>query len=78
MCIDLRNSKIEIESSIISLIINYFSKLMVLSMYGKLSEEISSNKDGLRQYLLEHSINRLTDINKFEIDYGHERLKIWM
>jgi hypothetical protein len=51
---------------------------MVLSLYGKLSEEISSDKDGLRQYLLEHSIDRLTDINKFEIDYGHERLKIWM
>jgi hypothetical protein len=78
MCIDLRNSNIEIESSIISLILNYFPKLMVLSMYGKLSENINSNKDGLGQYLVENSTGRLTDINRFKIDYGNERLKVWM
>jgi hypothetical protein len=78
MCIDLRNSKIEIQSSIISLILNYFPKLMVLSMYGKLSENINLNKDSLYQYLVEQSTGRLTNIEKFKIDYGNERLKVWM
>ncbi|CAF1586206.1 unnamed protein product [Rotaria magnacalcarata] len=78
MCIDLRNSKLRIESQIISLILKYFPKLMVLSLYGQLSEDINSNKDMLCQYLAEQSIGRLTNVNKFKIDYGKERLKVWM
>ena len=78
MCIDLRNSKIQIESHIISLILNYFPKLMVLSMYGQISEDINLNKDNLRQYLVEQSTGQLTSIDRFKIDYGNERLKVWM
>ncbi|CAF0959250.1 unnamed protein product [Rotaria sordida] len=78
MCIDLRNSNLKIESHTISLILNYFPKLMVLSMYGQLSEYINSNKDILCQYLVEQSTGRLTNIDTFKIDYGNERLKVWM
>ncbi|CAF3435500.1 unnamed protein product [Rotaria socialis] len=78
MCIDLRNSKLRIESQIISLILKYFPKLMVLSLYGQLSEDINANKDMLYQYLVEQSIGRLTNVNRFKIDYGKERLKVWM
>jgi hypothetical protein len=51
---------------------------MILSMYGKLSNEICSNKDELYRYLIEHSMGRLTNEKQFQIDYGNERLKIWM
>ena len=78
MCIDLRNSKLFIEAGMISIMLNYFPKLMVLSIYGKLSDEIQLNKDGLRHYLVEHSTGRLTNISGFKIDYGNERLKVWM
>jgi len=78
MCIDLRNSDIEIESSTISNILNYFPNLMVLSMYGKLSKNINLNKDDLCQYLVDNSTGRLTSIENFKIDYGNERLKVWM
>jgi hypothetical protein len=78
MCIDLRSSSIKIESHIISLLLNYFPKLMVLSMYGQLSEDINSNRDTLREYLVEQSTGRLTNIDRFKIDYGNERLKVWM
>ncbi|CAF4130665.1 unnamed protein product [Rotaria sp. Silwood2] len=78
MCIDLRNSNLKIESHTISLILNYFPKLMVLSMYGQLSENINSNKDILCQYLVEQSTGRLTNADRFKIDYGNERLKVWM
>jgi len=47
-------------------------------MYGKLSENINSNKDNLYQYLVEQSTGRLKNIEKFHIDYGNERLKVWM
>ncbi len=78
MCIDLRSSSIKIESHIISLLLNYFPKLMVLSMYGQVSEDINSNRDTLREYLVEQSTGRLTNIDRFKIDYGNERLKVWM
>jgi hypothetical protein len=78
MCIDLRNSKISIESSLIAIILNSFSKLMVLSMYGKLEENMNSNKENLGHYLVEHSAGRLMNIDRFQIDYGNERLKVWM
>lgn len=78
MCIDLRNSNILIESELLSLILNYFPKLMVLSMYGKVSEDINLNKDDLPKYLVEHSTGRLTNVERFKIDYGNERLKVWM
>jgi hypothetical protein len=78
MCIDLRNSNIRVESHTISLILNYFPKLMVLSMYGQLSEYISLNKDCLRENLIEQSLGRLTDVERFKIDYGNERVKIWL
>lgn len=78
MCIDLRNSNIRIESHTISTILNYFPKLMVLSMYGQLSDSINSNKENLPQYLVENTIGRLNNVNKFKIDYGNERLKVWM
>jgi len=51
---------------------------MVLSMYGQISEDINSNRDTLREYLVEQSTGRLTNIEKFKIDYGNERLKVWM
>ncbi len=47
-------------------------------MYGKLSGDICSKKDELRRYIIEHSLGRLTEEKKFHIDYGNERLKIWM
>ncbi|UJR35074.1 hypothetical protein I4U23_027850 [Adineta vaga] len=78
ICFDLRNSKLLIKSSIISLIINYFSRLIVLSMYGQLSEDIDRDKNQLYQYLIEHSIERLKDKDKFQIDYGNERVKVWI
>jgi len=78
MCIDLRSSAIKIESHLISLLLNYFPKLMVLSMYGQLSEDINSNRETLREYLVEQSTGRLTNIDRFKIDYGNERLKVWM
>ncbi|CAF0881117.1 unnamed protein product [Rotaria sp. Silwood1] len=78
MCIDLRNSNLKIESHTISLILNYFPKLIVLSMYGQLSEYINSNKDILCQYLVEQSTGRLKNTDRFRIDYGNERLKVWM
>ena len=78
MCLDLRNSNLSIQSGIISTVLNSFSKLIVLSIYGKLSDEISKNKDALPDYLIEHSSERLFDRKKFHIDYGNERLKVWM
>ena len=78
MCIDLRNSNLRIESHTISLILNYFPKLMVLSMYGQLSDDVNLNQDLLRQYLIGQSTGRLTDIERFKIDYGNERVKVWL
>ena len=78
MCVDLRNSNIRIESQIISLILNYFPKLMVLSMYGQLSDDVNLNKDFLRQYLIGQSTGRLTNMERFKIDYGNERVKVWL
>ena len=78
MCIDLRNCKIEIEANIISIILNYFPKLMVLSIYGKICEDINTNRDDLYKYIVEHSKGRLKNIENFQIDYGNERLKVWM
>lgn len=78
MCIDLRNSPLSIQSTIISNVLNSFSKLIVLSIYGKLSDEIAKNQDALPGYLIEHSSERLFDRKKFHIDYGNERLKVWL
>jgi hypothetical protein len=76
MCIDLRHSNLHIESQMISSVLNHFPKLMVLSLYGQLSDDI--NRETLHEYLLEQSTGRLTNINGFKIDYGRERLKVWM
>lgn len=78
MCIDLRNSNLSIQSVSIATVLNLFPKLMVLSMYGKLAEEIALNKIGLADYLIEHSHRKLFDRTQFHIDYGNERLKVWM
>ena len=78
MCIDLRNSNLCIQSVSIATVLNSFPKLMVLSMYGKLAEEIDVNKTGLADYLIEHSQRKLFDRQQFHVDYGNERLKVWM
>jgi len=79
MCIDFRNSTLVIESQLISLILNYFTRLMVLSIYGKLSDQDESLKnEQLPEYLVKHSSGRLKSIEHFRIDYGNERVKVWM
>ncbi|CAF0763450.1 unnamed protein product [Adineta steineri] len=78
ICFDFRYSPIKIENHMISIILNYFPKLMVLSIYGQLSDDFHLNKKHLKEYLVKQSTGRLTDINRFEIDRGNERVKIWM
>ncbi|CAF1608597.1 unnamed protein product, partial [Adineta ricciae] len=75
ICFDLRNSKLSIQSRLISSILNSFPKLIVLSLYGKLSDEINSNKNALYEYLIEQSTGRLKNRDQFQIDYGNERVK---
>ena len=78
ICFDVRSSNLPITTPTISLILNHFPNLIVLSLYGRLSEEITLNKDDLRDQLIEQSTGRLKDRETFRIDYGYERVKVWM
>ena len=76
--IDFRDSKLYIDSYLISFILKCFPKLIVLTIYGRLVEDSQSNKDSLCQYLLKQSTGRLTNRDQFQIDYGNKRIKVWM
>ena len=78
MCMDLRNSNLSIESQMIASLLNEFPSLVVLSLYGTLSKETDFNVHALKQYLAEQSPGRCRHKETFTIDFGHERVKVWM
>ena len=78
MCIDLRNSNLSIESHLIVSLLNEFPSLVVLSLYGTLSKETDFDVHTLKQYLAEQLPGRCRQQETFTIDFGHERVKLWM
>lgn len=78
ICFDMRGSRIPIDSETISLVLNHFPHVIVLSLYGRIPADISGNHELLRQQLVEQSAGRLSHATDFHLDFGNERVKVWL
>lgn len=71
LAIDLTDSRIIIDLPLLSLLLTNFPRLTVLSIYGTPADSYSHLS--LREYLIETK-----QIEHFQIDCGHQRIKIWL
>lgn len=76
LAIDTTDSKIIIDVGLMSVLLNSFPRLTVLSIYGE--SATSYTETILKDELMALNSTRWKHRDDFKVDCGHQRIKIWL